>query len=103
MYKDFDAMFAQIKGETIPFRIYGREYRIAQDLPAMLVLELARCEGDVPPKLVFDAARRIFGEEVLNELAAHDDFTLAKLEAMLNWAFGACSGSGEGGETDAKN
>lgn len=97
MYKDFDAMFARMKGETIPFRIYGKEYHISPDLPAALVLELARCEGDVPPKLVFSAAGRIFGKDVMDEIAAHDDFTLSKLEEMLSWAFEVCSGGGTGG------
>ena len=97
MYKDFDAMFAQMKGETIPFRIYGKEYRIQPDLPASLVLELARCEGDVPPQLVYSAAGRIFGRDALEEIAAHDDFTLGMLEEMLSWAFGVCGGGPSGG------
>lgn len=97
-------MFAEMRGETIPYRIYGREYRIPSDLPAALVLELARCEGEVPPKLILSAAERIFGKEVLTELSAHDDFTLPKLEAMLSWAFDACTGSGSGGgEGGGKN
>jgi len=91
-------MFAQMKGETIPYRIYGREYRIAADLPACLVLELARCEGEVPPQLVLRAAERIFGSEALTEICAHDDFTMAKLEAMLCWAFGAIGGGGDASE-----
>ena len=102
MYKDFDQMFARMKGETIPFRIYGREYRIPCDLPASLVLELARCEGEVPPELVVRAAVRIFGEAALDEICAHDDFTMAKLEAMLSWAFETIGGAnvrdGGGGE-----
>lgn len=96
-------MFARMRGDTIPYRIYGREYRINADLPASLVLELARCEGEVPPKLVLSAAERIFGREVLDALSAHDDFTLPKLEAMLNWAFSACTGDGEAKEGGGKN
>ena len=104
MYKDFDRMFARMKGETIPFRVYGKEYRIPCDLPASLVLELARCEGDVPPKLVLHAAARIFGEEALNEICAHEDFTMGRLEAMLSWAFEAIGGAdGEEGGGGEKN
>lgn len=104
MYKDFDQMFAQMKGEGAIFRIYGKEYSIPRDLPASLVLELARCEGDVPPRLVFSAAERIFGREILNELCSHGDFTLSRLEAMLEWAFAmAGGGEGEGSEAHAKN
>ena len=95
-------MFARMKGETIPFRVYGKEYRIPCDLPASLVLELARCEGEVPPRLVLRAAERIFGAQALSEICAHDDFTLARLEAMLAWAFeaigGADAGESGGGE-----
>ena len=102
MYKDFDRMFARMKGETIPFRIYGKEYRIPCDLPAALVLELARCEGEIPPQLVLRAAGRIFGETALAEICAHDDFTMGRLEAMLTWAFETIGGAGgnneEGGE-----
>lgn len=94
MYKDFDRMFARMKGETIPYRIYGKEYRIPCDLPASLVLELARCEGEIPAELVVRAAGRIFGEEVLSEICAHDDFTLGRLEAMLAWAFETIGGAG---------
>lgn len=97
-------MFARMNGETIPFRIYGKQYRISSDLPASLVLELARCEGEVPPQLVLRAAERIFGREALAEIAAHDDFTMAKLEAMLSWAFGVCGGDGSAGaEGEGKN
>lgn len=101
MYRDFDRMFASMRGETIPFRIYGKEYRIPCDLPAALVLELSRCEDSVPPKLMFSAAERIFGRETLDEICAHDDFTLAKLEEMLVWAFSACGGGDRARQEDS--
>lgn len=104
MYKDFDRMFARMKGETIPFRIYGKEYHIPCDLPAALVLELARCEGEVPAPLVIRAAGQIFGEDALREICAHADFTMGRLEAMLTWAFEAIGGKSAGdGEGEEKN
>lgn len=97
-------MFARMKGETVPFRAYGKEYRIPRDLPADVVLRLARCEGEIPAPLIFEAAARVFGEEALAELCAHDDFTLPRLEAMLEWAFDVCCGSAAAaGEDTGKN
>ena len=96
--EDFDRMFAEMRAETIPFRACGREYRIPGELPAAVVLELARHadEESLPPKLVLRCAEAIFGRTTLDELCAQPDFTLPKLEKLLEWAFSTVGGPGEG-------
>lgn len=91
---DFDRMFAQMRNERIPFTLYGQRYSIPTELPAALVLELARHEDEesLPPALLLRAAEQLFGQDNLQNWCAHADFTLAKLEKMLEWAFRVCSG-----------
>lgn len=93
-YADFDRMFAEMHDQRIPFTLYGRRYSIPSELPAALVLELARREADksLPPELLVQAAERLFGRENLKQWCQHEDFTLTRLEKMLEWAFGVCSG-----------
>lgn len=93
-YADFDRMFAEMRDERIPFTLYGRRYSIPSELPAALVLELARREAEesLPPELLVQAAERLFGRENLKQWCLHEDFTLTRLEKMLEWAFGVCSG-----------
>ena len=93
--KDFDAMFAEMRGERIPFRAYGASCSIPASLPADVVLELCRREADesLDAATLFRLAGRIFGEKTLRFLCSHEDFTLEKLESMLAWAFDACCGA----------
>lgn len=102
-YKDFDEMWSEMKCETIPFRAFGREYRIRKQIPAAIVLEMAAREGEpgakLPAELIYRAARLIFGREALDEMCAHEDFTVDRLNSMIQWAFDAVSGS-DGAESE---
>ena len=75
-YHDFDEQFAEMAGERASFKLFGRIYEIPRELPAALVLELARREADetLDNAFVFRAAERIFGAEVIEELCGHPEF-----------------------------
>ena len=96
-FKDFDAMFSEMTSETIPFRAYGKMYHIRKEVPAVIVLEMARMESkaNVTPQLIFKAATAIFGEETLRELCSKPGFSAKKLEKMVEWAFNAINGKAD--------
>ena len=96
-FKDFDAMFSEMTAETIAFRAYGKMYRIRKEIPAVIVLEMARMENkvNVTPQLIFRAASAIFGEETLRELCSKPNFSAKKLEKMVEWAFSAINGKAD--------
>lgn len=96
-FKDFDAMIAEMHHETEAFRIFGKEYHIKNDLPAIVVLEMSKYDDDVsiPTKVLIRAGRLIFGDDVLDELTAHPEFTTPVLFSMIRWAFSVCGGGEE--------
>ena len=96
-YKDFDAMFAEMKQETIPFKAFGKVYHINKRIPASIVLELSRREkgGTLDNDFMLNAGLQIFGNDILNELCAHHDFTVDMLGEMIKWAFEAINGKVE--------
>lgn len=100
--KDFDNMFSEMKKETIPFKVYGKTYEIYKEIPAVIVLEMARHEDsdNMPSRLLFQAAEAIFGRETLDELCKQRDFSIVKLSKMVEWAFKAINGTDEDDEPE---
>lgn len=96
-YKDFDAMFSEMKSETIPFKVFGKTYQINKEIPAFVVLEMARHENDaeLSTKFLFRAGEAIFGKETLDELCKQKGFSAEKLGMMIKWAFEAINGKDE--------
>lgn len=96
-FKDFDAMFSEMKAETISFRAYGKMYHIRKEIPAIIVLEMARMENKatISPQLIFRAATAIFGEDTLRELCTKPGFSAKRLEKMVEWAFNAINGKAD--------
>lgn len=94
MYKDFDAMFSQMKDDTIPFKIFGKVYQIKKSIPASIVLEMARMEEGhtLSSKFLYQAAEQIFGSETLREITSHPGFSAEMLNVMIEWAFTAING-----------
>ena len=94
-FKDFDAMFSEMKAETLAFRAYGKMYQIRKEIPAAIVLEMARMEStdNIPTQMIFRAGAAIFGEEMLRELCAKPDFSANRLAKMVEWAFRAINGN----------
>lgn len=93
-FKDFDAMFSEMKAETLAFRAYGKMYQIRKEIPAAIVLEMARMEStdNIPTQMIFRAAAAIFGDKTLRELCAKPDFSANRLAKMVEWAFKTING-----------
>ena len=96
-FKNFDAMLAQMKHETIPFQIFGKRYEIKKRIPAVVVLEMARHEEDetIPNKVLFEAGAQIFGKAIMDDLCKHEDFSVDVLGELIKWAFEAINGTEE--------
>ena len=92
--RNFDAMISEMNHETIAFQIFGKTYEIEKRMPALIPLELARYDDDaaIPLRVLFRAARSIFGEDTLNELCKHPEFSADVLSKLIAWAFDAING-----------
>ena len=99
-FRDFDAMLAEMEGETLCFQLFGRRYRMKKRLPAAIVLKLARAEPDqrVEAELLAQAARALLGQRQFEELMANEDFSMDLMGEILKWAFQKIDGDPDGGE-----
>ena len=99
-FRDFDAMLAEMEGETLCFQLFGRRYRMKKRLPAAIVLKLARAEPDqrVEAELLAQAARALLGQRQFDELMANEDFSMDLMGEILKWAFQKIDGDPDGGE-----
>lgn len=96
-FHDFDAQFAEMRHETVEFRLFGKMYTIEKRMPAFVPLEMARMEDDdkLDNRMVFRAAVSIFGEKNLREWEKDPRFTVEVLGSMVKWAFEAINGKVE--------
>ena len=63
---DFDRFLSEKRGETVTVRVYGREYRVKKEIPALLPLLLARAgEGAAEEmgKALLQTGDLLFGAE----------------------------------------
>lgn len=99
-FRDFDAMLAEMEGETLCFQLFGRRYRMKKRLPAAIVLKLARAEPDqrVEAELLAQAARALLGQRQFDELMANEDFSMDLMGEILKWAFQKIDGEPGDGE-----
>mgnify|MGYP003571249869 CR=1 FL=1 len=90
-------MFAEMNRETIPFKIFGKTYEIYKEIPASLVLELARHEQDedLGTAFLLKAGRAIFGDAMLDEICSNPSFSASQLGTLIRWAFQEINGNGE--------
>lgn len=98
--RNFDAMIAEMNHETVSFTMFGKTYKILKRMPAVVPLELSLYDDEdgVPSRVIFKAARNIFGEKILNELCQHPQFTVDVLSELVKWAFEAINGTVEDDE-----
>ena len=96
-FKDFDAAFAEMHKEKVKFKAFGKEYWIRKEVPAFVVLEMARHENDetLSTKFLFRAGEAIFGKKTLDELCANEGFSSEMLASMIKWAFDVINGKEE--------
>lgn len=101
--KNFDAMIAEMNHETVSFTMFGNIYEIEKRMPATIPLELSKYDDEdgVPSRVIFKAARNIFGDKILDELCSNPKFTTEVLNELVKWAFEAINGSGEPDEPEA--
>lgn len=97
LYKDFDAMFAEMHVDTIPFKVFGKEYQIKKEMPADIVIEMARKEDDdnLSPKFLYRVGLKIFGKEIMDEIMANPGFSTEMLNSMIQWAFQVINGKAD--------
>lgn len=93
--KSFDRFISEMKHETLEFEMFGKTYRFEKRVPALLMLELSKHDdgASIPTKLLYRAAYQIFGEETINELGQHPEFSMEVLNELLSWAFSAINGA----------
>ena len=70
---DFDRFLSEIKGETLPVRVYGKIYRVRREIPAVLMLTLAlsdRQDAAAMGKAYLQSAQTLFGDDALKEFCS---------------------------------
>lgn len=99
-FRNFDKFIAELKHETASFAMFGKTYTFEKKMPAVIPLQLAKYgdEDDIPPRIIFQAARQIFGENTVKELEAHPAFSLDVLTELIRWAFDVINGKDESEE-----
>jgi len=89
--KDFDEAWSEKNEEGYPFKVKGKEYELPASPPAGLVIEAMRLEEEfdddeaVPNDKVFDMAKQIVGEDILDQML-EDNISIDELENIIEWA-----------------
>ena len=96
-FKSFDDMLAETTNETITIRVYGKDYTIPAQMPAIIPVMMARFEDDpeAMQRLTYLAGDHLFGHEAVTEWASHDGFTKEKLETIVSEVFKMIYGAPE--------
>ena len=66
---DFDRFLAERREEALTVRVYGEEYRVKKEIPALVPVLLARHAEDDPEKkgkVLLQAGDLMFGREVID-------------------------------------
>ena len=66
---DFDRFLAEKQEETLTVRVYGKDYRVKKEIPALVPVLLARHAEDDPEKkgkVLLQAGDLMFGREVID-------------------------------------
>ena len=89
---DFDQFIAEAEDTGIPFKAFGKEYRISTTIPLGLVLKFRdvgkRKSSEVLSENdMLDIVEAVFGKEIIDELRLHAAFDVPYMLKMLQWAF----------------
>ncbi|MFE0877318.1 hypothetical protein ACFW4X_21085 [Streptomyces smyrnaeus] len=87
-FADFDAFFAEQPEPVrtgMPFRLYGREWRLPRELGGMFALLVQRLQASKNPEDVRTLVGYLFGRDALDTFVAHgmDD---PQFGTLLLWA-----------------
>lgn len=103
LYKDFDAVRREQRGEPIGFRINGEEFALPPALPALVMLKAVELmvtragEEEIAPAELVDMLRGIFGHDQLERLLKSTNadgvaLSMDDLSEVLTWAIQAYRG-----------
>jgi len=91
---DFDRQFSEMRHDTVTLHVFSKDYTIPARIPAIVPLEMSRLEDadGVPSKVMIKISRVMFGDTVLDEWAAHADFTIDRLFEITTATFKLING-----------
>ena len=95
---DFDQFMAERAKETIDVKVYGKTYKIAKEIPALVPIMMARSEEDedasLSGQMILRAADGWFGKEVVDEFCKNG-MTTNELSNLVTQLFRAINGDSE--------
>lgn len=98
---DFDQFMAERNKETVDVKVYGKTYKIAKEIPALVPIMMARSEEDsnaeVSGQMILRAADGWFGKKVIDEFCAKG-MTTRELCNLVTQLFRAINGTDDDDE-----
>ena len=95
---DFDQFMSERAKETIDVKVYGKTYKIAKEIPALVPIMMARSEEDedasLSGQMILRAADGWFGKEVVDEFCKNG-MTTNELSNLVTQLFRAINGDSE--------
>lgn len=93
---DFDLFMAEHTKETIDVKVFGKTYKIAKEVPAIVPVMMARAEesadSTLSGQMVLRAADGWFGAEAVDEFCAKG-MTTSELSNLVTQVFRAIRGT----------
>lgn len=93
---DFDRFRAEQKDEPVLFLIGGEEYALPSSLPASMAVDMLRMqdvfndpEADVPPDVMDQFGRSLFGETMWEALLRRHRITVDEISPLMEQVFEA--------------
>jgi len=92
---DFDRFLAEKKQTYITVKVYGKEYQIKDEVPALVPILLARAGESANKSLIGDAIMRagdiMFGKDAITELC-NKGMSAQEMGALIRTVFSRVSG-----------
>lgn len=93
---NFDQFMSEKKQETIQVTVFGKEYEVPAQIPAIVPIMMARAERTKNPvdntKMIMFAADALFGNEAVNEIC-DKGMSTANLASLVTMLFKKINGS----------
>lgn len=93
---DFDQFMAERNKETIDVKVYGKTYKIAKEIPALVPIMMARSEEDenstLSGQMILRAADGWFGKKTVDEFC-RKGMTTNELSNLVTQLFRAINGA----------
>lgn len=102
---DFDRFMEERAKETIDVKVYGKTYKIAKEIPALVPIMMARSEEDenatLSGQMILRAADGWFGKETVDEFCRHG-MTTTEISNLVTQLFRAINGTADEEDDDAE-